>query len=241
MQGTKKHEQEKKNKRERRESNKGSEKHESEKKLKRTRRELNKGSEKHENEKELKRMRRELSKGSEKHENEKELKRMRRELSKGSEKHENEKELKRMRRELSKGSEKHENEKERKRKDYKANKKLNVGKRVENFRQKKQEGPSYICVMCNRSMYKKSVFGFDEQKYSSINFEEIENFNPVTSFDASDNAYKFMSTIKGTPAYWQHMLSDVLAMVKQLGVPTYFMTLSCADLRWEELLPLSDN
>ena len=24
-------------------------------------------------------------------------------------------------------------------------------------------------------------------------------------------------------------------MVKQLGIPTYFLTLSCADLRWEEL------
>ena len=24
-------------------------------------------------------------------------------------------------------------------------------------------------------------------------------------------------------------------MVKQLGVPTFFLTLSCADLRWDEL------
>ena len=24
-------------------------------------------------------------------------------------------------------------------------------------------------------------------------------------------------------------------MVKQLGIPTYFLTLSCTDLRWEEL------
>ena len=27
----------------------------------------------------------------------------------------------------------------------------------------------------------------------------------------------------------------LLAMVKQLGILTYFLTLSCADLRWEEL------
>ncbi|XP_066934413.1 uncharacterized protein [Clytia hemisphaerica] len=65
------------------------------------------------------------------------------------------------------------------------------------------------------------------------------NFNDtIQNCVASDNAYKFMSTIKGTPAYWQHMLSDVLAMVKQLGVPTYFMTLSCADLRWEEFVTI---
>jgi len=58
---------------------------------------------------------------------------------------------------------------------------------------------------------------------------------------ASDNAYKFMSAVKGTPAYWQHMLSDVLAMVKQLGIPSYFMTLSCADLRWQELVSIIKN
>jgi len=64
-----------------------------------------------------------------------------------------------------------------------------------------------------------------------------QNFHEtVKSYIASDNAYRFMSTIKGTPAYWKNMLSDVLAMVKQLGIPSYFMTLSCADLRWEELI-----
>jgi len=45
-----------------------------------------------------------------------------------------------------------------------------------------------------------------------------------------------MNSIKGTPAYWKHFLYDVLAMVKQLGLPTYFLTLSCADLRWDELV-----
>ena len=44
-----------------------------------------------------------------------------------------------------------------------------------------------------------------------------------------------MSSGKGTPANWKQILFEVLAMVKQLGVPTYFLTLSCADLRWDEL------
>ena len=63
-----------------------------------------------------------------------------------------------------------------------------------------------------------------------------QNFkDTVKSFVASNEAYSFMSTIKGTPAYWKKFLFEVLAMVKQLGLPTYFMTLSCADLRWNEL------
>ena len=62
-----------------------------------------------------------------------------------------------------------------------------------------------------------------------------DNFkDTVKSFLADENAYSFMNAIKGSPAYWKNTLSDVLAMVKQLGIPSFFLTLSCADLRWNE-------
>ena len=35
------------------------------------------------------------------------------------------------------------------------------------------------------------------------------------------------------------LLHEVLAMVKQLGLPTFFMTLSCADLRWNKLISVT--
>ena len=60
----------------------------------------------------------------------------------------------------------------------------------------------------------------------------------VKSFIAKDEGYNFMNTIKGTPAYWNRFLFEVLGMVKQLGLPTFFMTLSCADLRWDELVSI---
>ena len=50
-----------------------------------------------------------------------------------------------------------------------------------------------------------------------------------------DNAFSFISSVKGAPTYWKQFFYEVLAMVKQLGIPKYFLTLSCADLRWEEL------
>ena len=31
---------------------------------------------------------------------------------------------------------------------------------------------------------------------------------------------------------------EVVVMIKQLGIPTWFMTLSCADLRWPELFQI---
>ena len=60
----------------------------------------------------------------------------------------------------------------------------------------------------------------------------------VSSFLSKDDAYQFISTIKGTPAYWKIFLYGVLAMVKQLGLPTFFMTLSCAGSRWNELISI---
>ena len=45
--------------------------------------------------------------------------------------------------------------------------------------------------------------------------------NTVKAFIAKDEGYGFMTTIKGTPAYWKKFLSEVLAMVKQLGLPTF--------------------
>ena len=60
----------------------------------------------------------------------------------------------------------------------------------------------------------------------------------IQQFLAHDKAFSFMSPIKGTPAYWKRFLLEVLAMVKQLGIPTFFLTLSCADLRWNELVSI---
>ena len=65
------------------------------------------------------------------------------------------------------------------------------------------------------------------------------NFNEkLKEFIASDQAFTFMNSIQGTPAYWKKFLFDVLAMVKQLGAPTFFMTLSSADLKWNELVSI---
>ena len=65
------------------------------------------------------------------------------------------------------------------------------------------------------------------------NFKET-----VKNFIASDKAFSFMNAIKGSPQFWKRFLLEVMAMVKQLGPPTFFLTLSCADLRWNELIKI---
>ena len=62
--------------------------------------------------------------------------------------------------------------------------------------------------------------------------------NKFKSLVCQDQAYLFLRQVPGTPPYWQRFMYEVVAMVKQLGIPTWFMTLSCADLRWPELFKI---
>ena len=52
----------------------------------------------------------------------------------------------------------------------------------------------------------------------------------------NDQAYLFLCQVPGSPPYWQRFQYEVKAMVQQLGLPTWFLTLSCADLRWNDLV-----
>ena len=69
---------------------------------------------------------------------------------------------------------------------------------------------------------------------SSINIA----MQKIKSKNLTYEAFNFMNTLKGTPAYWKRVQLEVLAMIKQLGLPTFFITLSCADLRWHELIEI---
>ena len=52
----------------------------------------------------------------------------------------------------------------------------------------------------------------------------------------NEQAYKFVKNFRGSPAYWQDQLYDVLAMLQTLGIPTRFLTLSAAHLHWPEMI-----
>ena len=47
-----------------------------------------------------------------------------------------------------------------------------------------------------------------------------------------------MNIMKGTPLYWKSFLDEVLAVVKQLGIPAFVMTLICANLHRNDLISI---
>ena len=56
----------------------------------------------------------------------------------------------------------------------------------------------------------------------------------------SDQAYYFMN-IPGSLAYWKNFLFDGVAMIKQLRPLAWWITFSCADLRWKEIHKMLSN
>ena len=58
----------------------------------------------------------------------------------------------------------------------------------------------------------------------------------LSQFVRKDKAYSFMKNIRGSPPYYQHTFYDLLAMIRQLGTPTWFFTLSAADLKWPDTI-----
>ena len=51
-----------------------------------------------------------------------------------------------------------------------------------------------------------------------------------------DEGYAIFRTVRNTPPYFEKQKKDVLAMVRQLGIPTIFFSLSAADCNWVSLL-----
>lgn len=52
----------------------------------------------------------------------------------------------------------------------------------------------------------------------------------------TDKAYCFIKNIRGSPPYYQKTFYELLAMIRQLGTPTWFFTLSAADLKWPDII-----
>ena len=63
----------------------------------------------------------------------------------------------------------------------------------------------------------------------------LKNREEVKQIIKRDEGYRFLTQIRGTPAYWEKSKKDLFAMIRQLGVPTFFLTFSAADRRWIEI------
>lgn len=70
--------------------------------------------------------------------------------------------------------------------------------------------------------------------------DEVERNNQLLR--VSESCWAFLRGIRGTAAYWAAARQQLFAMIRSLGSPTWFLTLSAAETRWDDLfIALSDQ
>jgi hypothetical protein len=102
------------------------------------------------------------------------------------------------------------------------------------------------CFQCVEYMfYLLSKLEYDKIK-SCINIcsSRLKTFGNARVNDL----HVYMKCLRGYASYWNTAKSDLLAMIRQLGAPTWFITLSANDINWDDMMKnllyaqhLSDN
>ncbi len=64
----------------------------------------------------------------------------------------------------------------------------------------------------------------------------IRNQQVISEMIQKDYAYHFLKNVHGSPAYFQRVMYDVFGMIRPLGIPTWFLTLSAADMQWPDII-----
>nr|XP_055075157.1 uncharacterized protein LOC129454640 [Misgurnus anguillicaudatus] len=78
--------------------------------------------------------------------------------------------------------------------------------------------------------------GSDKSLLKAVTSDVLTNPESLSKFLNYDEGYKFLRPVRGTPPYWQATQKDLFALIRQLGIPTFFASFSSADLRWPEMI-----
>lgn len=70
----------------------------------------------------------------------------------------------------------------------------------------------------------------------SITAGDMLNSSYINGLIQHNDGYKVLRGIRNSPAHWQNEKTKLMAQIRQFGLPTFFITLSSADIQWPELL-----
>ena len=78
-------------------------------------------------------------------------------------------------------------------------------------------------------------FAERKQFQSQISVGQLVNHSNVRKI-SDDQIFSSFKNIRGTPQYFQNMLLDVLAKIRQFGVYNFFLSYSAAEFHWTEII-----
>lgn len=75
-----------------------------------------------------------------------------------------------------------------------------------------------------------------QHQVEKITAGQIKNAEEMRRLTRSDLSYHFLQNVRGSPAFFNKLLYDLLGMIRQLGSCTWFLTLSSADMKWKDTI-----
>ena len=73
------------------------------------------------------------------------------------------------------------------------------------------------------------------KKYTAGDLKSDDNVNKLIQLD---EGFRVLKNLRGSPPYFERCKKDLFAMIRQLGNPTWFTSLSAAETRWLHLLKI---
>ena len=80
---------------------------------------------------------------------------------------------------------------------------------------------------------------FSENTHEPLTARNISDYN--NNHEVQENSYAFMKNVRGSAAYFKNSLQNLLAMIKNIGPPHIFLTLSCDEFSWKEVACIIDQ
>jgi len=96
----------------------------------------------------------------------------------------------------------------------------------------------YSCKLSQIELINKSITLCLRQrsKPDSLTAQAVTRDQLVAELVSRDDGYHCLKEIRGSPPYFQEQQRKVMALIRQLGLPTFFITLSAAETKWTELI-----
>jgi len=93
-------------------------------------------------------------------------------------------------------------------------------------------------VECKQVLDDGNNFAWRQKPTQQIIASQVKDRAFLSEHVCNDKAYQFLKNVRGSPPYYQRTFYELLAMIRQLGTPTWFFTLSAADMKWPNMIQI---
>ena len=73
-------------------------------------------------------------------------------------------------------------------------------------------------------------------KTNTVTVQNVLNNDTLNNIIQHNDGYRILQVDRSSPAFWEQNKKNVFSMMRQLGMPHIFLTVSAAEMRWTELI-----